>query len=139
ENWGQLSTEYGDMPPVKFPCALIDIKAVEWQNVAHPHQQGTATLTLLIADLRLTNSSMNAPKSQQDNAYKIHTLLHEVHHSLQGFMPTEYTSQLSRTYTRSLRNEVGLKIYELSYQFAVQEIIECNLPQVHLKPVLNVR
>ncbi|WP_190304354.1 hypothetical protein, partial [Flavobacterium branchiophilum] len=77
ENWGQLDY-YSPNMPVKWPCCLIDISDVNYSNlgvdrnaVPQNRQLGKATVKLTLANLKLTNTSMQAPQTQKDQAWLI--------------------------------------------------------------------
>ena len=127
-DWGQLDY-YSPNFPVKFPCALIDVSNANYSNIgidkrATPRnrQQADATLSLTIADLKLSNSSGMAPTFQKDNAYKIYELIESVHAMLQGFCATNKTTALIRTGMSRSKRDDGVQEYYITYSFSIHNI-----------------
>jgi hypothetical protein len=48
EDYGQLNTE-AETYPVTFPCALIQLEEIDWQDVGGGKQKGTATVRVKLA------------------------------------------------------------------------------------------
>lgn len=67
EDWGQMDF-YEGMPPVKMPCALIDIQDGQFTDAGELRQQGTLTVVVRLYILRLGNTSNKAPQNQKDSA-----------------------------------------------------------------------
>ena len=72
ENWGQLDY-YSPNMPVQFPCALIDVQQVQFTNLGRDmskkpvqRQIGQVSIKITIANMRLSNSSMQAPRRQKE-------------------------------------------------------------------------
>lgn len=82
EDWGQM--DYYDYPPVKFPCALIEIQDAEYTNDGELQQRGTLTIVLKLFLLKLSNTSNGAPQNQKEDAKKIWTILEEVNKRIHG-------------------------------------------------------
>jgi hypothetical protein len=82
QDWGQM--DFFPNPPVKFPCALIDIQSAQYTNTGNFIQQGTAMVVVRLFDLKLSNSSQKAPDNQKENAKKIWQLIEDVNKALHG-------------------------------------------------------
>lgn len=128
EDWGQLNL-YGLDVPVKFPCALFDIKDGGFENMGNDRRQtpsqrqlGRFTLDLAVGNLKLTNTSGRAPQSQKSKAWEIHTLIKLVHEKLQGFSPRADCSKLIRMSAQRIRRDDGVQEYHILYGF---EITDC--------------
>src|SRR5574343_1055189 len=78
EDWGQLDY-YNDNPPVKFPCVLLEIQQIPWQNELNLVQNGIMNISLTVADIKLSNTSFGAPTQQKTNAASIFTTLEDIH------------------------------------------------------------
>lgn len=92
EDWGQLNMY---QPPVKWPCCLIDISDVNYSNlgidrsvVPQNRQLGKATVKLTLANLKLTNTSMQAPQTQKNQAWFIWDLAQKIHQKYTDLRPT---------------------------------------------------
>lgn len=85
-DWGQLDY-YNNAPPVKFPCALIDIRTMNYTGEGIGTQIGIVDIEVRIADIPLANSSAAAPATQRHNAMRIHRLVNAVFAHLHGWQP----------------------------------------------------
>lgn len=124
EDWGQLDY-YSPHFPVKWPCALIDVASVNYDNIGKDRtlvpqnrQMAEGLVSLTIANLKLANSSKKAPQSQKDNVWSLWHLINEAHKLLQGFRPTAETSGLIRTAVRRTKRDDGVQEYTLLYSFS---------------------
>jgi hypothetical protein len=119
ENWGQLDY-YNTHKPVKYPLVLIDIGAIQWTNRGIRQQIGSATITLDVANLKLSNSNIKAPDSQRAKAFAIIQLLDVVHDKLQAIHLVPGAGTLMRSSTQRVRREDGIQHYRISYTCTVQ-------------------
>lgn len=124
EDWGQLDS-YSPNPPAKFPCALIDVTALTFSNIgkdmtANPinRQAAEGTITFIIADVKLSNTSQRAPQSQKNNAWSIWTVLEEVHQKVHGWKPTADSGALIRTSHKRIRRDDGIQEYQVTYSLS---------------------
>ena len=123
EDWGQLDY-YSPNMPVKFPCCLIDIQSGQFTNMGQDlakkprqRQNGVFSLKLSLADLKLSNTSLLAPKNQKENAWKIYDIVERIHQKLHGFSPLENCSKLLRlSFNRVMRDD-GVQEYAIIYEF----------------------
>lgn len=121
EDWGQMDS-YSPNPPAKFPCALIDITSLNFSNIgkdntANPinRQMGEGTITIIIADIKLSNTSHRAPQSQKDNAWNIWTIIEDLHKAVHGWKPIEQSGGLMRTGLKRIRRDDGIQEYQITY------------------------
>lgn len=82
QDWGQM--DFFQTPPVKYPCALIDIQSAEYSDQGELIQQSNTRVVIRIFDVPLSNSSGRAPNNQKQNARKIWTLIKDINKSLHG-------------------------------------------------------
>lgn len=127
EDWGQLN--YTPNPPAKFPCALIDITSLNFSNIgkdntANPpnRQLGEGTITFIIADLKLSNTSQRAPQSQKDNTWSIWAIIEELHQKVHGWKPIENSGALLRTNLKRIRRDDGIQEYQVTYSIGFGNI-----------------
>ncbi len=128
EDWGQLD-EYAEHPPVKWPCALIDLPDIQFSNtganrrkIPMHRQEGNGTISIDVANLKLTNSSHMAPAYQKEQARSIWNVVKKVHQVLQGFRPSEHSGSMIRTSINRLNREDGVQIYRISYHIEVYDV-----------------
>lgn len=124
EDWGQLDS-YSPNPPTIFPCSLIDITSMVFSNLgkdntANPVNRQTAegTITIIIANLKLSNTSQRAPQPQKDNAWKIWEIIEKIHQKLHGWKPTADSGSLIRTAHKRIRRDDGIQEYQVTYSLS---------------------
>ena len=113
-DWGQCDFYPGQTPPVKFPCALLDINAATYSNEGNLTQIGIITVQVRILDMVLNNSSAMAPVDQQKRVARMFTLITETNKLLHGFHGAGYGPLTKQTLTRVKRRD-GLKEFVLTY------------------------
>lgn len=128
EDWGQLD-DYGPRPPVQWPCCLIDFSGAQYSDIgmdkhASPQnrQEGTGTVTLVFANLKLTNTSAQAPPSHKETAYLLSALMEEAHKVMQGFRPGSNAGALIRSSFRRIKRDDGIQQYQVIYTMGVHNI-----------------
>ena len=128
EDWGQLD-DYSPAPPAQFPCALIDIASLIFENTgrdnsATPINRQTAegTITITIANLKLSNTSKRAPQGQKDNAWSVFGILEDVHKKVHGWKPTANTGALMRKSHKRVRRDDGIQEYQIVYEISSANI-----------------
>ena len=128
ENWGQLDY-YSPNMPVQYPCTLIDVQQVQYSNIGKdltkiPQQRQIAQvqIKITIANMRLTNTSLLAPRRQKEDAWSIWTLIEMIHQKIHGISLLPNVTPLIRTsQNRTLRDD-GIQEYEVYYSCEVQNI-----------------
>jgi len=132
KNWGQLLHE---QPPVKFPCALLDINKVDYSQLGMLAQTANAVIEITIANFRLTNSSCKAPN--KEDAYAILDIIEKIHQLLHGWSNGEF-QRLTRINTQKLDATYAYEIYKVSYQTGWQVMKETNSIPVLLSPAISI-
>lgn len=124
EDWGQLDS-YSPNPPAKFPCALIDITSMVYSNLgkdmsANPinRQITEGTITFIIANVKLSNTSQRAPQNQKNNAWGIWDIMEKIHQKVQGWKPTGDSGALIRTSHKRIRRDDGIQEYQITYSMS---------------------
>jgi hypothetical protein len=128
EDWGQMDS-YSPNPPAKFPCALIDITSLGFSNIGQDktddpinRQLGDGTVTIIIANLKLSNTSQRAPQTQKDNAWNIWSIIEDIHKKLHGWKPIENSGALMRTSLKRIRRDDGIQEYQVTYSISFGNI-----------------
>ena len=101
--WGQLNYE---QPPVKFPCALIDMSSTDIAAVKPDSVRVHATVNILVADLRYNR--------QPANAFDIYQTVEDVATKLQGWTDGRFR-QLSLTAISPVSDAPGFSAYQLQF------------------------
>jgi len=127
EDWGQLDL-YGAEIPVQWPCALISFSGANFSNMgtnvkAVPvnRQEGTATLEIILATLKLTNSSHRAPVLQKNKAWEIWGIVKKVHEALHGWNPEPGSGKLIRTNMGRVRRDDGIQEIRVTYTVGLHD------------------
>ncbi|SEG39143.1 hypothetical protein SAMN05421847_2173 [Halpernia humi] len=125
ENWGQLDL-FGNECPVQWPCALIMISSGAFSNLgtdvmAKPinRQEAAMAFEITFADLKLTNSSFNAPILQKQKSRSIWKIIKKSHENLQGFSPILGSGKMIRTALSSVRRDDGVQEIRVIYSFGL--------------------
>lgn len=121
EDWGQLD-DYSPNFPVKYPCVLVDCYSADYSNLGNLVQQGNCTIRLLIADLRLSNSSNAAPNSQKEKNASFYDTMKSIYTALHGWhrVGGNYT-KLIRTAERRIKRDDGLKVHEMLFSVQITD------------------
>jgi len=128
EDWGQLDY-FSPNFPVKFPCVLIDVANANYSNIGQDKQAtpinrqlADATISLTIANLKLTNSSGIAPQFQKDNTWSIHELIEDIHKVIQGFRTTDNATGLIRIGMNRTKRDDGVQEYTVRYSCSLHNV-----------------
>ena len=114
QDWGQLDY-YSPNPPVKWPCALVDIVQAQFTNTGGGGQLGMVQVKVRVGDLQLSPSSTKAPAAARAAALSIWEVLKDLHKALHGWAGHRHYSKLIRTAQQRIRREDGVRIYEITY------------------------
>ncbi|MDR1023594.1 MAG: hypothetical protein LBL94_10050 [Prevotellaceae bacterium] len=120
-DWGQVDFCEGP-PPVKFPCALIDLQSAEFSNLGQRAQVGRVAVQIRVVDMILGRTSAGAPEAQREKAARVFDLLREAHRLLHGWTGTPALyGRLSRKAVARARRRDGLHEYTLTFEAAVTD------------------
>lgn len=116
EDWGQLD-DYSDNPPVKFPCAVIEVQQAAWRNQSNKVQDGSVNISIRVADQRLSNTNLRAPAPQKLNAAAIWLIQEKIYKALHTWRPVDYPdfSSLTRVSSRKLKRDDGVREFEMIF------------------------
>jgi hypothetical protein len=118
EDWGQLDYYSPDFP-VKYPCVLIDLAQVPWSNQGKLIQMGLVSVSIRVANMKLSNTNVKAPASQQAAAASIFDLLTSIHQALHGWTADSMNGPLTRTLTRKVNRDDGIREFEMIYSVQI--------------------
>lgn len=131
KDWGQLQLE---APPVKFPCALLDIENISYSQMGNLAQMAEATIDITVCNYRLTPSSRQA--SNREESYQVFDLLDGIQHLLHGWAP-DGCSKLIRSGITKLESGASYEIYKMSYKTAWKVQKQQNQQQVQASLVIT--
>jgi hypothetical protein len=122
EDWGQLDY-YSPNFPVKFPCVLIDMLQIQWDNAGNKIQQGISQIQIKIADVRLSNSSGNAPVGQKNKSKSFYALTQAIYNCLHGWSSNEnHYSALIRMSEQRVQRDDGVKVYKMIFTTQIKDV-----------------
>lgn len=128
EDWGQLD-DYGPHMPVKWPCCLVDFADADYTDIgtdrtATPQnrQQASGTISFNFANMKIGNSSKNAPINQKDQAYLLLEIIEEAHKKIHGFRPGENSGALIRKSFRRIKRDDGIQQYRVVYSIGLNNV-----------------
>lgn len=136
ENWGQLDL---GQPPTQWPAVLIDYGDVPWTNTAGKQQRGDTELVLVVANMKLTNTSARAPQRQKDQAFYILEVLNDIHLKLHGWKPTDASTALIRRRTQRVIRDDGIQEFRVVYAFTFVDAFVplVTLPETDLDKIIE--
>lgn len=128
EDWGQLDY-YSPNMPVQWPCCLIDIEAVDYSNLGNNfsktpknRQNARVQIAFTLANMKLTNTSLQAPRGQKENAWQIFQWVEQLHQQLHGFSPLPNASKLIRTSFGRVQRDDGVQEYKIIYAMEMHNV-----------------
>lgn len=128
EDWGQLD-DYGPHTPVKWPCCLVDFADADYSDIgtdrsATPQnrQQATGSITFNFANMKIGNSSKNAPINQKDQAYLLLEIIEDAHKKIHGFRPEDNSGSLIRKSFRRIKRDDGIQQYRVVYTISLNNV-----------------
>lgn len=111
---GQLACE---VPPVEWPCALLDVENVDCTQEGGGRQMADVQLTITVAD-RGPAPASELPAEPED-ACRILGLLGKIHRSLHRFAAGDY-APLSCTNLRKVGTDSSYECYRLTCRTAFE-------------------
>ncbi|MDY3547344.1 hypothetical protein PG291_01850 [Riemerella anatipestifer] len=121
EDWGQIDY-YSPNMPVQWPCCLIDIQGGQFSNLGKDlskkpkdRQNGILNIEITLANMKLSNTSFNAPNGQKNNAWEIFDWVEKVHQKLHGYAPVENATKMLRTSFGRVQRDDGVQEYKVVY------------------------
>ena len=118
EDYGQLNTEE-DTYPVTFPCALIQVEEINWQELGGGKQKGTATVRIKLAiDCYDDTHHTSGTSHKAVERLRFYSKLHEVIHLFKA----DTFTPLKRIKSVFYSLPGNIKVYEGIYTCAVLEL-----------------
>ena len=115
-------------PPVKFPCALIDIETASFSDLRKGSQMADVNVVLTIAHQRLKSASVNAPT--KEDGYFLLDMVGSVHKALQ-LHHAEWYAPLVRKGMRRIYIDNAVEVYAVTYGTAFVEVFETGETRQH--------
>lgn len=144
-DWGQCDFFNNEPPPVKFPCALMDIVSANYSNTGSNLQIGDILIQVRVIDMVLSNSSFKAPDGQRERAFAIFDLISETNRLLHGWTPepikknTGNFGMLTKQSFSKVNRRDMLKEYRLVYRIQLTDVSAVVIPDRAPAPKLTVK
>jgi len=122
EDYGQLEaieTEE-DTYPVIFPCVLISVPEVTWEQLGGQSQRGTCSITVRLAIDCYHDTHYGS--GTEDKSMERMRFAASIHRVLQCFRSANSTPLIRKT-SRNYSRPHGIKVYEALYQCVVSDIV----------------
>jgi hypothetical protein len=92
----------------------------------------TVNIVIRLADLRITNSSANAPAIQKQKAFAIFDILADITRALHGWTANqEHYGRLQRVQQTKINRKDGVRLYEVTFRCALINTV-ANHPSVNV-------
>jgi hypothetical protein len=122
DDWGQLD-DYSVNPPTKWPCALVDIIDAKPQDLGRHVQLMECTILIRVADLRLSNSSQQAPKDQQTKSRDLFSIAQTIFSILHGWHKEGSAyGTISRIGLRRNHRDDGIREYHILFKSQMRDV-----------------
>lgn len=136
QDYGQFEHTISGLPSVSFPCALIDIEDVDFDNAGDNTQTATLKISIRVGFAPYSSTSGLTPEEWKLRALAFYEQEQALHLALQGWNPGEVTiteeplttADLSdvfghfiRVHTHSERRVDTLRIRHLTYTISMQD------------------
>jgi len=130
EDYGQLTTSE-DTDPVTFPCALIQIEEIDWQELAADKQKGTASIRVKLAidcydNTRFTSGTADKAVDRMMMYKKMHRQLNHFRGGIlkdtKGEIIDKHFLPLKRLKSVFYSLPGGIKVYEAVYTCTILEL-----------------
>lgn len=136
QDHGQLEHTISGLPPVSFPCALIDIEDVDFTDIADNVQKAVLKISIRVGFAPYSSSSGLTPDEWKLRALAFYEQEQALHLALQGWSPgvvtlTEtplVTADLSDTFGHFIRTQAQserrvdtLRIRRLTYTISMDD------------------
>lgn len=119
-DWGQLSY---DVPPVEWPCALIDISQVSLHDRLQGQQSADGIITVTLADYIDAPVHVCTPSGGYALEMRIYSAIDALHQVLQGYN-TPCFAPLSRRSVRRVSGSPGLRVFSVEYLSSWTEVVD---------------
>lgn len=116
-NDNQLQEE---VPPIAYPCALVDIDLPRCENIHEDIQIASANFTITLIFKSFGETNTKTPKSRREFALKYFDVVDTVFDKLQGYK-NENFYPFERTSVRNQNIRQGLKVVEMSFSTSWEE------------------
>jgi len=115
-DWDQLRIKNA---PVKYPCALVGWSSTQWTNEGRLMQSGLAEFVVSVAFNRGHKTSSGASDQQREQGLADLDIVEQAYRALHGWRPSEKSSRMMRTATRSEQTSEGITVYRTTFHVQV--------------------
>ncbi len=112
QDFGQLELEN---PPVNFPCALIDVQEVDWENTTQLDQQGDTLVNIRIAFRVYDRSNIHTPTPLRQRAVAHFSVLKKIKKHLHGAEDAEANYNSLKCIKTRRNKTIDPRVYTMSF------------------------
>jgi hypothetical protein len=132
QDLGQLEN-YGDRPPVAWPCALLEVDEFDFSDVgSHNTQTCDGFLIVRLAVPAYSNSSNITPKNVTLKGLEYYALEQKIHEALHGWRADGFSKLLRRKSKLEQRNDairVRVIPYAVSFEDETTKPVRTAVPR----------
>jgi|GEM_PF-267280 len=128
EDCGQLGYDSPNFPE-EWPCVLIDITSVQWQNLGSNGQLGLAEISLKIAQ--------QVPTGEELDSESFYTLTQLLFKALHGYTGSSHYSALMRTSEKHVQRDDSVKLHEMVFTTQIKDVSACIQPMLTPSPSIS--
>ncbi|SFU36296.1 hypothetical protein SAMN05216364_10067 [Porphyromonadaceae bacterium KHP3R9] len=130
EDYGQLNTEE-DTYPVTFPCSLIQVEEIDWQDLGAGKQKGTVNIRVKLAidcydDTHYTSGTAQKAAERMLMYKKMHTQLNMFKGGIlkddDGIVIDKHFTPMKRVKSVFYSLPGGIKVYEGIYSCQILDL-----------------
>lgn len=142
QDLGQLEF-YEDKPPVSYPCVLIDVGELLYEDASHDMQIATASVTLRLALASYSDVSNLAPALVQSKAMEFYDIENKLSGALHNWQPAnEFLGTMYRTVTSTEKRDDNIRVRHITFSTSIQfngtDIIPTPMPLQFLPPMEEI-
>jgi hypothetical protein len=139
QDLGQLEF-YDDKPPVSYPCVLVDVGELLYEDASHNMQIASASVTLRLALASYSDVSNLAPAQVQNKALEFYDIENKLSSTLHNWQPAnEFLGAMYRTATSTEKRDDNIRVRQITFSTSIQfngdEIIPTPTPLQFLSTI----
>lgn len=116
QNFNQLDG-YELKPPVLFPCGLIDITGLVFEDMPGGAQKANGRVAITIGTTPFNNSNAATPVSLIEKAIEYYEIEHAVHKALHNWIPVAGMEKLMRRTMDKQEREDAIRERQIVFEF----------------------
>lgn len=138
QDFGQLEN-YTTMPPVSFPCVLIELGEFDFEDFAGKNtQQGQGMVLIRFATEAWSQSNNLATQQIRETALAYYDIEQKIHLALHGWRATGFSKLLRRKAVKEQRDDTNLRVRILAYTTSFEDETTMPVMTTIPRPALTI-